>query len=77
MEILLFFIFAVVFALAFNWAMPQLTTQVAKYPKIATYQSTYYGQTLITAVLVFVLLLVVGFVFAAAGEKAAVGTVQV
>lgn len=77
MEILLFFVFAVVFALAFNWAMPQLATQVSKYPNLAKYQSNYYGQTLLTALLVFALLLAVGFVFAAAGEKPAVGGVTV
>lgn len=69
MEVLLFLIFAVVFAMGFNYAMPRFTTFVGKYPKLAAHQSSFYGQTAITAVLVFALLILVAFIFAAAGEK--------
>ena len=76
MEFVLFFAFAVVFAMAFNYVMPRLNAKLANYPKIASHQSSYWGQTLITAVGVFVLLMVVGFVFSAAGVKARAGGVS-
>lgn len=73
MEFLLMFVFAVVFAMGFNYFMPMVIAR----PEVSKYTGSYAGQTAITAVLVFALLVAVGFVFSLVGAKAKVGTVAV
>jgi predicted PurR-regulated permease PerM len=62
MEFLLLFAFAMLFAIAFNYAQPKA---LGRFPKFA---SSFWGVTLVTAVAVLVLLVVVSFVFAEVGE---------
>jgi hypothetical protein len=77
MEILLFFVFAVLFAMGFNALMPRATAFVAGRPNLAKYSTSYAGQTALTAVLVFGLLIAVGVVFSLAKEKPTVAGVTV
>lgn len=77
MELIVFAVFATVFAMGFNYFMPRFSAKVAQYPKFATYQNSYAGQTAVTAVLVFVLLLVLGYALSVSGAKARVGSVGV
>jgi len=71
MEFVMLFIFAIVFAMGFNYLMPRFSAKVATYPKLAAHQSSYAGQTVVTATAVFVLLLVVSYVFASVGGRSA------
>lgn len=77
MEIVLLFIFAVLFAMGFNYGMPRLQTRFAANSRVGKYASGYAGQTAATAVLVFALLVAVSFVFSVAGQSARVGGVSV
>jgi len=77
MEILMFFLFAVIFAMLFNYGMPRFTSKLAQYPSVAPHITSYAGQTVVTAVFIFVVLLVVGYVFSLAGANAKVGAVEV
>jgi multisubunit Na+/H+ antiporter MnhG subunit len=65
MELLLFFAFAALFALGFNFLGPRAQKQ---FPSVA---STFWGATLITTLAVMVLLVAVSFVFAEVGVKEA------
>jgi hypothetical protein len=77
MELLVFAIFAVIFAMAHNYFMPRFAAKVATYPKFAAYQNSYAGQTAVTAVFVFILLVVLGYALSMSGEKAAVGRASI
>jgi hypothetical protein len=77
MEILLLFIFAVLFAMGFNYGMPRLQTRFAANSRVGKYATSYGGQTAVTAVMVFTLLVAVAFVFSLAGQSARVGGVSV
>lgn len=65
MEFLMLFAFAAVFAMGFNFFMPKLSA----YPQLAKLHSTYAGQTVLTAALVFGLLIAVSYTFAIAGKS--------
>lgn len=77
MTLVLFGVFAVVFAMGFNYFMPKLSQYVSGNQSLAQYQSSYVGQTLITAVLIFGLLLVLGFVLSKSGERVSAPGVSV
>jgi hypothetical protein len=77
MEILLFFVFAILFAMGFNALMPRANAFVAGRPGLAKYGSSYAGQTAVTAILVFGLLLAVGLVFSVAKKNPTVAGVTV
>lgn len=73
MEVFVFFIFAVLFAMAFNYSMPRFVA----YPRFAKYAGTYTGQTAMTAVLVFFLIVGLAYAMSVAGVKARVGEASV
>lgn len=77
MEILVFAVFAVVFAMAHNYFMPRFAAKVATFPRFAPYQNSYAGQTAVTAAGVFILLVVLGYVLAMSGTKAQVGSASI
>lgn len=77
MELIVFAAFAVVFAMAHNYAMPRFTAKVATYPNLAKYQASYAGQTAQTAALVFILLVVLGYALSASGQRARVGSASI
>jgi predicted PurR-regulated permease PerM len=62
MELLLLFVFAVLFAILLNWGTPKLQS---RFPTAA---SNFWYSTLLTAVAVAVLLVLVSWVFAEVGE---------
>lgn len=70
MEFVLLFVFAVVFAMGFNYFMPKVVNNA----QVSKYTGTYAGQTAITAALVFALLIAVSFVFSTLGAKKVVNT---
>jgi uncharacterized membrane protein YccC len=72
-EILLFFVFAVIFAMIYNYGFPMLSSATGSW----SWTATYWGATLLTAVFFFVALLVVGFVFSLVGVRAKEGNVAV
>lgn len=77
MEFIVFAVFAVIFAMAHNYLMPRFAAKVATYPKLAAYQGSYAGQTAVTAFLVFVLLVVLGYALSMSGQRAKVGSASI
>ena len=63
MEILLLFAFAMLFAIAFNFAQPKA---LGYFPTLA---ANFWGVTLVTAISVMVLLVAVSWVFAEVGKE--------
>lgn len=72
-DLLVFVVFAALFAMGFNYAMPRVTA----YPRFAKYAGTYAGQTAMTAGLVFLLLVGLAYVMSMAGVRGRVGEASV
>jgi uncharacterized membrane protein YbaN (DUF454 family) len=70
MELLMFFLFAVVFAMLYNYGFPRYSSWIAQRPTLAPHLGGFAGQTLVTAIFIFLVLVVVGYAFSLAGLKA-------
>lgn len=65
MELVLLGVFALIFAMLFNWGAPR----VMAHPRLATLQTSYAGKTLVTGAIVFVFLIAVSYAMSAVGER--------